>query len=144
GALNAIIDYLGGPDQIQGLRFLIPRARIAREILPTGLRSLGAHVDTIETYQTIKPNIERTEVIRIFEENSIDAITFTSSSTVSNFAELTGLTDLSDLLATTLVACIGPTTAETAARYGLIRLIQPEHYNASALVSAIVGSIGEK
>ena len=144
GALTAIIDHLGGPDQIQGLSFLIPRARIAREILPTGLRSLGAHVDTIETYQTIKPNIERTEVIRIFEENSIDAITFTSSSTVSNFAELTGLTDLSDLLATTLVACIGPTTAETAARYGLIRLIQPEQYNASALVSAIVGSIGEK
>lgn len=144
GALTAIIDHLGGEENVRGLRFLIPRARVAREILPAGLRSLGAHVDAVETYQTVKPDVHPEAVIRLFKENSIDAITFTSSSTVSNFAELAGVTDLSDLLATTLVACIGPVTAETAASHGLKRVIQPEMYNAAELVQSIVKSIGEK
>jgi uroporphyrinogen III methyltransferase/synthase len=144
GALMAIISHVGGEENVRGLRFLIPRARVAREILPAGLRSLGAHVDAVETYQTVKPDVHPEAIIRLFKENSIDAITFTSSSTVSNFAELAGLTDLSDLLATTLVACIGPVTAETAASHGLKRVIQPELYNAAALVESIVRSIGEK
>lgn len=144
GALTAIIDQVGGEENVRGLRFLIPRARVAREILPAGLRSLGAHVDAVETYQTVKPDVHSEGIIRLFKENSIDAVTFTSSSTVSNFAELAGLTDLSDLLATTLVACIGPVTAETAASHGLKTVIQPELYNADALVESIVKSIGEK
>jgi uroporphyrinogen III methyltransferase/synthase len=143
GALTAIIDHLGGEDKVRGLRFLIPRARVAREILPTGLRSLGARVDAVETYQNIKPDVQPEDITRLFEENSIDAITFTSSSTVSNFAELTGLTDLSGLLSNTLVGCIGPVTAETAASYGLKRVIQPERYDAAGLVEAIVKSIAE-
>jgi len=144
GALTAIIDHVGGEENVRGLRFLIPRARVASEILPGGLRSLGAHVDAVETYQTVKPDVHPEAIIRLFKENSIDAITFTSSSTVSNFAELAGLTDLSDLLATTLVACIGPVTAETAASHGLKRVIQPELYNAAALVESIVKSIGKE
>lgn len=144
GALTAIIEHVGGEENVRGLRFLIPRARVAREILPAGLRSLGAHVDAVETYQTVKSDVQPEDIIRLFKESSIDAITFTSSSTVSNFAELAGLTDLSDLLATTLVACIGPATAETAASHGLKRTIQPEIYNAAELVQSIVKSIGKK
>lgn len=144
GALTAIIDHVGGDENVRGLRFLIPRARVARETLPAGLRSLGAHVDAVETYQTVKPDIQPERIIRLFKENSIDAITFTSSSTVSNFAELVGLTDLSDLLGTTLVACIGPVTAETAVSHGLGRIIQPELYNAAELVGSIVESIGRE
>lgn len=144
GALTAIIDHVGGEENVRGLRFLIPRARVAREILPSGLRNLGAHVDAVETYQTVKPDVHAGAITRLFRENPIDAITFTSSSTVSNFAELAGLTDLSVLLATTLVACIGPVTAETAASHGLKRVIQPKIYDAAALVESIVESIGEK
>jgi uroporphyrinogen III methyltransferase/synthase len=144
GALTAIIDHVGGDENVRGLRFLIPRARVAREILPAGLRSLGAHVDAVETYQTVKPDVQPERIIRLFKENSIDAITFTSSSTVSNFAELVGLTDLSDLLGTTLVACIGPVTAETAVSHGLRRIIQPEQHNAAELVGSIVKSIGQE
>ena len=144
GALTAIIDHVGGEENIRGLRFLIPRARIAREILPAGLRSLGAHVDAVETYQGVKPDVDRESIIRLFKETSIDAITFTSSSTVSNFAELVGLTDLSALLGAALVGCIGPVTADTAANHGLKRIIQPKLYNVSELVESIVESIGQK
>ena len=144
GALTAIIQYAGGEENVRKLRFLIPRARVAREALPDGLRRLGAHVETVEAYQTVKPVLDRDLVTKLFKENSMSAITFTSSSTVSNFAELAGLTDLSGLLANVLVACIGPTTAETAAKHGLTQIIQPEQYNAPALVESIVKSIGEK
>ena len=143
GALRAIIDYLGGAEFVRGLGFLIPRARIARDTLPTGLRRLGARVDAVETYQTIKPNVKRESITGLFKQNSIDAITFTSSSTVSNFAALLGLTDLSDLLSNTVVACIGPITAKTAAKHGLLEIIQPEVYNATELVDSIVESIGQ-
>lgn len=142
GALAAIIDHLGGGENVRGVRVLIPRARTAREVLPDGLRNLGANVDAVETYQTVKPNVQPEDIIRLFSENEIDAITFTSSSTVSNFAELAGLTDLSDLLASTLVACIGPVTAETAATFGITRITQPDVYNADELVAAIVKSLG--
>jgi len=143
GALSAIIDHVGGEESVRGLRFLIPQARVARETLPAGLRSLGAHVDAVETYQTVKPVVQPERIIRLFKENSIDAITFTSPSTVSNFAEIVGLTDLSDLFGTTLVACIGPVTAETAVSYGLGRIVQPAQHNAAELVGSIVESIGQ-
>lgn len=144
GALEAIIEHVGGDLNVGGLRFLIPRAQRAREIIPDGLRRLGALVDAVEAYQTVKPDIQPEQIHRLFRDNSIDVITFTSSSTVSNFGQLTGVTDLSDLLATTLVACIGPVTAETAASYGLSRIIQPRRYTAAELVESIVESIGKK
>ena len=144
GALRAIIDHVGGEQNIRGLQFLIPRAKVAREILPASLRKLGARVDAVEAYQTIKPEIARESILRLFDEASIDVVTFTSSSTVSNFAALVGLTDLSDLFANILVACIGPITAETAAAHGLKNIIQPDFYNAEALVKSIVRSIGQE
>jgi uroporphyrinogen-III synthase len=100
-------------------------------------------VDSVEAYQTIKPNITRESVISLFTENSIDAITFTSSSTVSNFAELLGLSDLSGFLSGIVVACIGPITAKTAAKYGVRASVQPKAYNAAGLVASIVQSIGQ-
>lgn len=144
GALKEIIDHVGSEQKIQGLQFLIPRARVAREVLPAGLRKLGARVDAVETYQTVKPEIARESILRLFNETSIDVVTFTSSSTVSNFAALVGMTDLSDLLGNILVVCIGPITAETAASHGLNNIIQPDLYNAEALVESIVRSIGQQ
>lgn len=144
GALRAIIDHVGGEQNVKGLQFLIPRAKVAREILPAGLRKLGARVDAVEAYQTVKPETARESILRLFAETSIDVVTFTSSSTVSNFAALVGLTDLSGLLANILVACIGPITAETAASHGLKNIIQPELYNTEALVESIVRSIGQE
>lgn len=144
GALRAIIEHIGGDQPVRGVRFLIPRARVAREELPEGLRRLGAYVDAVETYQTVKPDVPPDDVFRLCKENSIDAVTFTSSSTVSNLAALAGVTNLSDLLKDTLVACIGPVTAQTAVSYGLERIIQPDIYSASALVEAIVKAIGKE
>lgn len=142
GALTAIIDHVGGAEQLHGLSFLIPRARVARDMLPDGLRKLGARVDAIETYQTIKPSVEPETILRVFTEQSIDAITFTSSSTVSNFAAMVGNQDLSALLAHTVAVCIGPVTAETAEHHRIEKIVHPREYNSQALVDSIVHAIG--
>lgn len=142
GALAAIIDYVGGPERVRGLKFLIPRARLAREVLPDGLRKLGARVDAVEAYQTTKPNAKAESILQLFKERSIDAISFTSSSTVSNLAAMVGLEDLSELLANTIAVCMGPVTAETAEKYGVARIVHPHEYNTEALVDSIVQSLG--
>lgn len=144
GVLQELIERIGGQSRISELKFLIPRAKVAREVLPSRLRDLGAQVDVVEAYQTVLPQITPASLKRLFEESRIDVITFTSSSTVSNLATLLGLTDLSDLLKGALVACIGPVTAETARRFGLTNIIQPDVYTAAELVRAIATAIGER
>jgi len=144
GALKAIIDSLGDTKFVRGLNFLIPRAKVARDVLPASLRRLGARVDAVEAYQTVKPNVDRKSMMKLLTAQRIDVITFTSSSTVSNFAELLGLTDLSSLLSKSVVACIGPITAKTAAKYGLRDTICPASFNANELVKAIVKSVGQR
>jgi len=143
GILKELLDHLGGAASVIECRFLIPRAKVARDVLPEGLRSRGAHVDSVEAYQTVAPKIDLADIVRRFESQSIDAITFTSSSTVSNFAALVGLKDLSALLRNTLVACIGPVTAKTAGTFGLKRIIQPEVYNAHELVRCIAKALDQ-
>jgi len=144
GALKTIIERAGGEDKIRGLRILIPRARVAREVLPNELTRLGALVDAVEAYQTIKPEVDRDSLITMFSTGRIDAITFTSSSTVNNFAALVGMDDLSPLLRRVAIACIGPITAQTAAEHGLTAVIQPAAYNATALVEALVVSLSRR
>ncbi|MGA9771834.1 MAG: uroporphyrinogen-III synthase [Blastocatellia bacterium] len=143
GALRAIIEYTGGEEKLKGQRLLIPRARIAREVLPDELVRLGAEVDTVETYQTVKPAMDAGNIVDLFARGGIDAITFTSSSTVSNFARLVGTNDLSALLQGVLIACIGPVTTGTAIEYKLEKIVQPESYTSAALVETIVRSIGD-
>jgi uroporphyrinogen III methyltransferase/synthase len=144
GAVQAIIEKVGGKHKISGLRFLIPRAKVAREVLPVELTRLGASVDAVEVYETIKPQIDLASIIDLFKEKKVDAITFTSPSTVSNFAALVGFDDLSDLLSETIVGCIGPTTTARATQFKLTDIVQPDEYNAQALVEAIAKAISEQ
>jgi uroporphyrinogen III methyltransferase/synthase len=140
GVLAAIIEYAGSATSLAGVRFLIPRARQARELLPEELGRFGAIVETVEAYQTVKPDIDGTRIVRILEKG-LDVVTFTSPSTVMNFVTLTGVKDLSKLLNKTFVACIGPVTAATAREHGLKNLIEPETHTSSALAEAIARAL---
>ncbi|HVF89137.1 MAG TPA: uroporphyrinogen-III synthase [Blastocatellia bacterium] len=144
GVMDSIIEYLGGEGRVRGLRFLIPQSQIARKELPERLVKLGAIVEAVEAYRTIRPGADCEAVRRMLREGAIDAITFTSPSTVSNFAGLFGASDLSSLIGAALVGCIGPTTAAAAREFGLQDVIQPELYNGSALVDAIARNLTRK
>lgn len=125
-----------GKENIKGKRFLLPRATIARETLPEQLRKLGAVVDIAPAYQTVLPSQIVTDMGKSLRAGNIDIITFTSSSTVTNFLTLTGEALLPEIKKTK-IACIGPITAKTARDAGLCVEMVPEEYTVSSLIDSI-------
>jgi len=131
----AALAYVG----IRGSRILIPRAEVAREILPDQLRELGATVEVIPVYRTIVPAVDIASLTQQLQDGQVAVVTFTSSSTVRNFVELFGGRDrVRPLLAGTVVACIGPITARTAEEYGVTVTVMPAENTVPALAEAIV------
>jgi uroporphyrinogen III methyltransferase/synthase len=125
-----------GKENIVGKHFLIPRANIAREVLPEKLREMGATVDVAPTYQTVLPKSKSDALIKRLQSENIDVLTFTSSSTVKNFITLTG-ESLLPKIKKIRIACIGPVTAKTAEEAGLKVDILPKEYTVASLLDAI-------
>ena len=145
GIFEALKDYLGGEENFNGLNFLIPRAAVARDYLPAALEKAGARADVVPAYRTLPPDdAEHGRTEALLMGGAVDCITFTSSSTVINFAQLFDTTDLTSLLGETEIACIGDITSETARRYGLETDIQPEEFTIPALARAIAEYFAQK
>jgi uroporphyrinogen III methyltransferase/synthase len=123
---------------VRGKRILLARVKKARDILPKGLRAMGATIDVVEAYRTLKPRGGSKKLKKILTEEKIDVITFTSSSTVNHFIELLGKGHSREKLKGITIASIGPVTTRTAREQGLDVHIQPEAYTIPALTEAIV------
>ena len=123
------------PQIKQGDNILLVRAKIAREILPETLRTLGAQVDIAPAYETKTdcPNIE--DLLQLLKNDEVDLVTFTSSSTVTNL--LTALGTDSSLLEKVKTAVIGPVTAATCQKHGLTTDIVAHDFTISGLLNAI-------
>ena len=135
---EGIINALGENGSLAGLRFLLPRSEIARELLVEELRGAGAEVADVPAYTTLGPAEGSEDIYRMLLDRRIDAVTFTSASTVRNFVQMIGTEQAADLLQGTTVAAIGPVTAETAAQFGITASVVPEQYTIAALVDALV------
>jgi uroporphyrinogen III methyltransferase / synthase len=116
-------------------RVLLARAAVARDALPDGLRAKGWTVDVVEAYRT-EPG-RATEAMRA-AARAADAVTFTSSSTVTNYLEAVG-----DDPVPRVVACIGPVTAATARRRGLHVDVEAVEHTIEGLVDALVAHLGQ-
>jgi uroporphyrinogen III methyltransferase/synthase len=123
---------------VKGSRVLIPRALEAREVLPEKLTEAGAEVELVTAYETVLDDAGASDLKHMLESGEIDIITFTSSSTVKNFAALLDGLDLSQLPGNIKVACIGPVTAETAKELGLKVDLVAREYTIPGLVKALV------
>ncbi|HEY6011148.1 MAG TPA: uroporphyrinogen-III C-methyltransferase, partial [Nitrospirota bacterium] len=108
-----------GSERVKGMKFLIPRAKTARELIPEKLREQGAVVTVATAYENVRPAADVDRIRKLFEDRKISVVTFTSSSTVHNFVEILGQKGYKNLLEGVAVACIGPVTAKTAAEYGM-------------------------
>ena len=138
GVFAALETFLGGREHFEGLNVLLPRAAVARDFLPRALEAAGARVDVVEAYRTVRPETtDRARAEALLVGGGVDCVTFTSSSTVHNFAQLFDTRDLRGLLSGVRVACIGAVTAETAAEYGLRADVVPAESNARALAQAV-------
>lgn len=133
---EGVLEGLKSLGPIAGARFLLPRAAEAREILPRELAAAGAEVDVIAAYETIPDSARKDEVLARLEAGTLSCVTFGSSSTVENFLSLIPAEKLK-AHPETVLAAIGPITAETLKKHGLTCHIQPEDYTIPALVAAI-------
>ena len=121
---------------LAGMRFLLPRARMAREVLPDELRKAGAVVDVVTAYETVPAATRKDEVLDLLQAGELDCVSFGSSSTVENFLALIPA-DLLRAHPGTVLAAIGPVTAATLGRHGLTATVVPGEYTIPALADAI-------
>ena len=124
----------------RGIRILLPRAAKAREVLPDQLRKMGARVDVVDAYKTISPKGKTAGIQAMLEKGTIHMVTFTSSSTVTNFVNMfdsQGKKLVGEWMKRVKVACIGPITADTARNQGFSVDLMPTDYTIEALTRAI-------
>lgn len=134
---EALLEAFPRPGSTERGRVLLPRAAVARDVLPEGLRSAGWEVDVVEAYRTVA---EATTPEQRAAVATADVVTFTSSSTVERFVEAMGGTDAIP----PLVACIGPVTAQTARAHGIdVDVVASEH-TIPGLVAALVDAVGRR
>jgi uroporphyrinogen III methyltransferase / synthase len=122
-------------EPLNGKRVLLPRAAVARDLIPTELSKLGAHVDVVEAYRNVVPAEAAAHAREIFSAaKKPDWITFTSSSTVQNLLAIAGR----DALDGIRIASIGPVTSETARADGLTVHAEARQFTLDGLVEAIL------
>jgi len=119
--LEALQDF-----NLRGQRILIPRAAVARDIVPQALRDLGATVEIAEAYRTIVPATGPAP--------PADWITFTSSSTVKNFLALNPPGTVEKYR----IASIGPITSETLRMHDVEPTVEASPHTTQGIIDAIL------
>jgi uroporphyrinogen-III synthase len=132
---EAVVAALAARGELRGQRVLLPRARVARDALPEGLRAHGALVDVIPVYETVREPGDGRALAAAVLAGEIDVVTFTSSSTVLGFAELVG--PAAARSGQFAAAVIGPVTATTARELGMRVAVEAEAYTVPGLVDAL-------
>ena len=137
---DAVVASLLALGSMAGVRVLLPRADIGREVIAEQLREAGADVTEVIAYRTILEDAQREgdpDIYGMLLDGRIDVATFTSPSAIRNFAKIYGADQVADLLKNAVVATIGPVTADAARQLGIPVTIQPKTYTVPALVDAI-------
>jgi uroporphyrinogen-III synthase len=135
---EAILPGLG---DLRGRWVLLPRAEIARKALPEAIVEAGGVAHEIAVYQTLPtdPDPDGLAALR----SGVEAVTFTSPSTVENFVEIVrkaGLDPL-NLPGNPQIACIGPITKKDATEAGFVETLVAEEYTAEGLVKLLRNSM---
>ena len=145
-ALHLVVDLMGeqyvaeslveafAREALGGKRVLLPRAAVARDLVPVELARRGAQVNVVEAYRTVAPD-DLSGKIHDAWTHKPDCITFTSSSTVKNFVAAAGAAPLEGVN----VVSIGPVTTQTARDLGVAVAAQARVYTVEGLVEALVG-----
>ena len=126
------------------MRVLVPRAEMSRDALPSLLANRGAQVEILPVYRAVCPPDAGPALMRLFESEGVDVITFTASSTVANFVRAFPEDRLPAILGDAEIACMGPVTADTARKLGLPVTIVAREYTTHGLVQAIAEAAARK
>ncbi len=115
-------------------RILLPRAAVARDLVPAELKRRGATVDVVEAYRTVIPEDAVSRAQQVLSQTP-HWITFTSSSTVKHFLEIAGG---ADALRGMKLASIGPITSKTIRDHGLEVSVEANPHTVPGLIDALI------
>jgi uroporphyrinogen-III synthase len=134
---ESVVDALRG--KVKGKRVLLARAKIARDVIPRELRTIGARVDVVEAYETVSPASSRKKLQAVMGNpaRQPQVITFTSSSTVRNFVRLLGGPGRPPYIDEVKFASIGPVTSATLREFGFQVHFEAAEYTMAGLIRAI-------
>ncbi|MCY3712576.1 MAG: uroporphyrinogen-III C-methyltransferase [Gemmatimonadetes bacterium] len=133
-----LVVTLAGNRDLRNARVLFPAADIAGPAVEEGLTAAGASVTRVTVYRTVLATGMPDDLASMLEDGKIHLAVFASSSAVSAFAKAAGPDGPQRWTRGVRIACIGPSTAETAAEAGLSVDIVPGEATVPALVDAIV------
>jgi len=120
-------------ENLNGRRILLPRAAVARDVVPKELTRRGASVEVVEAYRTVAPAALAEHAAEVFAHKP-DWITFGSSSAVKNLIDAAGPA----ALAHTKIASIGPVTSATIRENGLEVDAEAKQYTMDGLIAALI------
>jgi uroporphyrinogen III methyltransferase/synthase len=133
---EALVDAFPPPDPRGAPKVLVARAEQARDVLPDGLRALGYHVDVLPLYRTVPAPTDPSQLEAV-RRGDVDAVTFTSSSTVANFDDLVGpLPEPAPL-----IVSIGPVTSQTARDLGLRVDVEASEHTIDGVIEGLVDAL---
>lgn len=130
---ESLVEAFAG-EAMNGKRVLLPRAAVARDVVPVELSNRGAEVDVVEAYRNVAPDVLAERVRSAFAVRRPDWVTFTSSSAVKNFVEAAG----AGALAGIRLASIGPVTSRTVRGLQLEVTVEARPSTASSLIEAVL------
>ena len=135
-------DLSGGLKEVikSGEKILVPRAEVAPDTF-SDLRNIGIEVDEVPAYKTIQGSGNIRLIKELLQDRKIDIITFTSSSTVTNFVDMMETDNINELLEGVTIACIGPVTASTAANLGIKAQVMANKYTVEGLIAGILANL---
>jgi uroporphyrinogen-III synthase/uroporphyrinogen III methyltransferase/synthase len=131
---ESLVAALGG--LVKGKRVLLARAEIARDVIPAALRAAGATVDVVDAYRNVMPKAAP-ELLRAALEKGIDAVTFTSSSSVTHLAEAARQAGFAFPFSGVHAISIGPITSQTLRELGWEPAAEANVSDIPGLVAAV-------
>lgn len=123
--------------QTTGVRILLARATVARDVIPDALREAGAVVDVADAYRNALPEAAP-EMLRQALANGVDAVTFTSSSSATHLAEAAHRAGIAWPFATVAAISIGPITSQSLLELGWEPAIEANPSDIAGLMEATV------
>ena len=125
-----------------GQNVLLPRAETARDVLPNALAARGAHVQVVPIYRTTHASVSEKHAAQL-NARDLDAVTFTSSSTVRALEKWIDGKEQARFKTSVLVFCIGPMTSATAIEHGYRRVVTAETYTIAGLIKSLTVHLSE-
>ena len=134
---EGLLEIMRARDDVSGSRVLYITAEGARDVLPAGLRDLGADVEVVQAYRSISDGEGAGRLARSIEKGNVHLVTFTSGSAVRAYVDLVG----AELAARVPAASIGPQTSEALRAAGIEVKYEAQESTIEGLVSAIARGV---